>query len=123
MSHSLPLEIAETIQTASLNRAPSPSHDVNPSTAASAKQPVYISPSTDDYAYDEEDGIDEEKEEREQDIPYNVIRPMPRRASFPPLPDLRFEQSYLASIAAADTRWRVAYITVRDQVWEYTVLK
>jgi hypothetical protein len=121
MSDSLPLEIAETIQTASINRAPSPTHDINPPTAASEKQPVFISPhvspsdsSLDKYAYDEDDGIDEEEEE--EDIPYSVIRPVPRRASFPPLPDLRFEQSYLASIAAADTKWKVAYITVRDQV-------
>ncbi|KAF3916936.1 hypothetical protein ABW21_db0208363 [Orbilia brochopaga] len=37
----------------------------------------------------------------------------------PPLPDLRFEQSYLASIknAAADRKyWLVAMITVRDQL-------
>lgn len=124
MSHSLPMEIAETIQTASLNRAPSPSHDVNPSTAASVKRPVFISPHAEKYGYDEDEGIDEEEgDEEEQDIPYSVIRPMPRRASFPPLPDLRFEQSYLASIAAADTRWRVAYITVRDQVRAARVIK
>jgi hypothetical protein len=122
MSDSLPLTIAETIQTASINRAPSPTHDLNPSTAASEKQPVFVSPhaspsasSVDKYAYDEGDGIDEDEDE-DEDIPYNVIRPIPRRASFPPLPDLRFEQSYLASIAAADTKWKVAYITIRDQV-------
>jgi hypothetical protein len=120
MSSSLPLQIAETIQTASIKRDPSPHHDLNPSTAASQKQPVTVSrppasdSSLDKYAYDEEDGIDEEEDE--EDIPYSVLKPAPRRASFPPLPDLRFEQSYLASIAGADTRWKVAYITVRDQV-------
>jgi hypothetical protein len=121
MSDSLPLEIAETIQTASINRAPSPTHDINPSTAASQAQPVSVSPhvpasdsSFDKYAYDEEDEIDDDEEE--EDIPYSVIRPLPRRASLPPLPDLRFEQSYLASIAAADSKWKVAYITIRDQV-------
>lgn len=36
-----------------------------------------------------------------------------RRAA---LPDLRFEHSYLASIAGAASYWRVAYITMRDQV-------
>lgn len=124
MSDSLPLTIAETIQTASINRAPSPTHDLNPSTAASEKQPVFVSPhastsasSVDKYAYDEDEGIDEDEDE---DIPYNVIRPIPRRTSFPPLPDLRFEQSYLASIAAADTKWKVAYITIRDQVRDKT---
>jgi hypothetical protein len=120
MSSSLPLQIAETIQTASIKRNPSPTHDVNPSTAASRKEPVQFShqpPVTDSsiekYAYDEDDAIDEDDEE---DIPYSVLKPMPRRASFGPLPDLRFEQSYLASIAGADSRWKVLYITARDQV-------
>jgi hypothetical protein len=36
-----------------------------------------------------------------------------RRAA---LPDLRFEHSYLASVAGAASYWRVAYITMRDQV-------
>ena len=122
MSSSLPLQIAETIQTASIKRDPSPDHDLNPSTAASQKQPVSVSlppaseSSLDKYAYEEEDGIDEEEED-EEDIPYSVLKPVPRRVSFGPLPDLRFEQSYLASIAGADTRWKVAYITVRDQVY------
>jgi hypothetical protein len=115
------LELASTIQSASINRDPSPSYDLNPSTAASEKIPVKLShchtaesfASLDKYAYDDEDGIDEEDEE---DIPYNVLRPVPRRQSFPPLPDLRFEQSYLASISKADTRWKVAFITIRDQV-------
>lgn len=55
-------------------------------------------------------------EEDAEDISYDVIRPLPRRPSLPPLPDLRFEQSYLASIAGAETYWRIAYITTRDQV-------
>lgn len=125
MSSFLPLGVAETIQTASIKRHPSPSHDLNPSTAASEKEPVKLSssqlshalasePSLDKYAYDDEDGIDALEEE---DIPYSVLKPTPRRQSFGPLPDLRFEQSYLASIAGADTRWRVLYITVRDQVF------
>ncbi|PMD43440.1 DUF1770-domain-containing protein [Hyaloscypha variabilis F] len=120
MSSSLPLQIAETIQTASIKRNPSPTHDVNPSTAASRKEPVEISQqppvsdsSVEKYAYDEDDAIDDDDEE---DIPYSVLKPTPRRASFGPLPDLRFEQSYLASIAGADSRWKVLYITARDQV-------
>jgi hypothetical protein len=120
MSSSLPLQIAETIQTASIKRDPSPSHDLNPSTAASQKEPLKIShqpplsdSSVEKYAYDEDDTIDDEDEE---DIPYSVLKPAPRRASFGPLPDLRFEQSYLASIAGADSTWKVLYITMRDQV-------
>lgn len=125
MSSSLPLQIAETIQTASIKRDPSPDHDLNPSTAASQKQPVAVSDppasesSLDKYAYDDEDSLDEEEEDEdeEEDIPYSVLKPVPRRLSFGPLPDLRFEQSYLASIAGAESNWTVAYITVRDQVW------
>jgi len=120
MSSSLPLQIAETIQTASINHAPDPSHDLNPSTTASEKVPVTVSPHTsasdhslDNYAYDDDEGIDDENEE---EIPYSVIRPLPRKAALPPLPDLRFEQSYLASIANADTTAKVVFITIRDQV-------
>jgi hypothetical protein len=119
MSHSLPLEIAETIQTASISRAPSPLHDLNPSTAASQKEPVTLTPghpaseSSEKFSDDEEDVIDQEDED---DIPYSVLDPIPRRQSFAPMPDLRFEQSYLASIAAADTKWKVLGITLRDQV-------
>ncbi|KAF4634612.1 hypothetical protein G7Y89_g3501 [Cudoniella acicularis] len=120
MSSSLPIQIAETIQTASIKHDPSPTHDLNPSTAASQKQPVSVSrppasdSSLDKYAYDEdEEGIDKDEEE---DIPYTVLKPLPRRLSFGPLPDLRFEQSYLASIANADTPWKVMYITIRDQM-------
>lgn len=124
MSSSLPLEIAETIQTASIKRHPSPSHDLNPTTAASQKEPVKLSQtshvlasesSLDKYAYDDEDGIDNSEDE---DIPYSVLKPIPRRQSFGPLPDLRFEQSYLSSIAGADTIWKVLFITIKDQVFQ-----
>ncbi len=120
MSSSIPLQIAETIQTAHINRAPDVAHDLNPSTAASSKQPVTVShnvprsDSSHDLDLYDEAGIDEDEDA--EDIPYDVIRPLPRKLSIPPLPDLRFEQSYLASIAAADTKSKIAYITIRDQV-------
>ena len=120
MSSSIPLQIAETIQTAHINRAPDAAHDLNPSTAASSKEPVAIShhiPGSDSsHELDlcDEAGIDEDEDV--EDIPYDVIRPLPRKLNMPPLPDLRFEQSYLASIAAADTKSKIAYITIRDQV-------
>ncbi|KAI9760188.1 MAG: hypothetical protein M4579_001803 [Chaenotheca gracillima] len=100
------IQIAETIQTASIKRSPSPRHDLNPSTAASKKEPVSIDPNGDG------DDVDDDE------IPYSVIRPERRKATLPPLPDLRFEQSYLASIAHAETHWRVAFITLRDQYKE-----
>ncbi|KAI9374905.1 DUF1770-domain-containing protein [Aspergillus egyptiacus] len=98
------IQIAETIQTASVNRAPSASRDVNPPTAASEKKPVVdLTPS--DAASIPSDIVD-----------HRVLRPTARRSTLPPLPDLRFEQSYLASIRGADTWGRVAWITIRDQV-------
>lgn len=122
MSSSVPLQVAETVQTAHINRHPSPSHDLNPSTAADKAEPVSLSEkhgggdldSLDDEAEDVQDDDDDDDE----DIPYSVLRPIPRRPAhqLPPLPDLRFEQSYLRSIAKADTWWRVAWITARDQV-------
>ncbi|KAF7596314.1 hypothetical protein BBP40_002458 [Aspergillus hancockii] len=98
------LGIAEAIQTASINRDPSPSHDINPATAASEKQPV-------EHASSEAGSIPSDIMD-----PHRMIRPASRRHHLPPMPDLRFEQSYLASLRGADTWGRVAWITIRDQV-------
>jgi hypothetical protein len=100
------LELAETIQTASIKRHPSPRHDINPATAASEKRPV------ERRAPSEADSIPSDIVD-----PSRMIRPVSRRHTLPPLPDLRFEQSYLASLRGADTWGRVAWITIRDQVW------
>jgi hypothetical protein len=111
MASSIPLQVAETVQTAHINRRPSARHDINPSTAASQKEPVVLEEkgSLDGNGGD---GIDDV----EDDIPYSVLRPKRRRSTMPPLPDLRFEQSYLHSISGATTWGRVAWITLRDQV-------
>ena len=95
------VEIASTIQSASIKHHPDPAHDLNPSTTASKKRPV--SPTT---------SISSSSDS----IPYSAIKPIPRRSNLPPLPDLRFEQSYLASLQGSDTWWRIAWITGRDQV-------
>lgn len=99
------MDIPQIIQSASINHNPDPVHDINPATAASEKQPVVVGP-------------DSETNSIASDIvhPSRVIRPVHRRQNLPPLPDLRFEQSYLASIKDADTWGRVAWITTRDQV-------
>jgi hypothetical protein len=115
MSSSIPLEIGETLQTLSINRNPSPTHDINPSTVASEKVPVRLEQTTLD-ADSYSSSIIGSDIDDEEDYSYSIIRPARRRASFPPLPDLRFEQSYLASIADADTYGEIAYITFRDQV-------
>lgn len=65
-----------------------------------------------------DDGIEVDDDVIEED----VLRPLPRRKSFGPLPDLRFEQSYLRSIEHAESNWGVAAITLRDQVFGYFIL-
>ena len=99
------LEIPEIIQTASIRTNPSAAHDINPQTAASEKQPVVAVPASEAGSL-ASDIVDESR----------VIRPVRRSQTLPPLPDLRFEQSYLASLKDADSRGRVAWITMRDQV-------
>ena len=100
------IQVAETIQTAHINRHPSPTHDINPSTAASAKEPVVISPQSSSAA----------GSIATDEVPLSALRPQRRHNQMPPLPDLRFEQSYLASIKDAKGPGMVAWITVRDQV-------
>lgn len=103
-----PTELAATVQAASIEHNPDPALDTNPSTAAERRQPVTL---------EHDHGIDDDDDE--EDIPYSVLRPAPRHSNLPPLPDLRFEQSYLRSISKADTWWKVALITTRDQVYTY----
>lgn len=60
-------------------------------------------------SYDEIDDVDE--------IPLSILDPPPpARAQMPPLPDLRFEHSYMKSIANAETWYQVAWITFQTQV-------
>ena len=98
---SIPANLTSTLQSASINHHPSPLHDLNPSTTASQKRPVSPTASISSSA---------------NSIPYSVLKPIPRRSNLPPLPDLRFEQSYLASLEGAETWWRIAWITARDQL-------
>ncbi|KAI9791965.1 MAG: hypothetical protein M1816_003234 [Peltula sp. TS41687] len=99
------IDLAETLQSASIKPHPSAAHDINPSTAADVKIPLTKTTSSE---------IDEDEEE----IPESVLHLEPRRrkSTLPPLPDLRFEQSYLASIKGAESTGRVVWITIRDQV-------
>ncbi|EGS20475.1 uncharacterized protein CTHT_0023070 [Thermochaetoides thermophila DSM 1495] len=114
MADSVPLQIADTIQTAHIQRHPSPLHDVNPPHGAgSTAEPVYV----DNEGIDEgEEELDTSEEEEYRSSRSAVPRPRKPQHHFPPLPDLRFEQSYLWSIRNADTWWKVVAITVRDQV-------
>lgn len=101
---SAPMNIASAIQSASINRHPSPHHDLNPSTAASSKQPVEPASPTSSVS------------SNANSIPESALKPTPRRANLPPLPDMRFEQSYLASLQGAESYWTIAWITGRDHV-------
>ena len=108
MSHlqDIAIQAAETIQTAHINKNPS-LDDRAPSTAADTKQAVHLDHSP---VADNVSAVDEDE------IPVSILKPEPRRLQMPPLPDLRFEQSYLASIKDTTNWYGVTYITVRDQV-------
>ena len=101
------IQAAETLQTAHINQRPSIEHDLAPSTAADSKAPVRI---------DIDPSLEVQSDVDDDEVPLSVLQPIPRRPQMPPLPDLRFEQSYLASIKNAQNWQMVAYITVRDQV-------
>lgn len=75
-SSDIPMQVAETIQTAHINREPSAAHDINPSTAADTRVPVQL---------------DDKKVEQdyEDDIPTSVLRPRRRFSHLPPLPCVR----------------------------------
>lgn len=103
-SSDIPVQLAETIQTAHIKREPSAQHDINPSTAADTREPVQL---------EEKEELDDEEED---DIPVSTLRPARRFSHLPPIPDLRFEQSYLHSIENAKSWWMIAWITARDQV-------
>jgi hypothetical protein len=128
---SIPTQIAETVQTAHIQRDPSPHHDANPSTSASTREPVRLEslqkrhrgPDDDDEEEDDDDiAVVADSDDEGSDIPVSVLRPHRRRHDFPPMPDLRFEQSYLHSIEGAEGRWgKIAWITVRDQVRKGTI--
>jgi len=97
---SLATQAAETFQTAHLRRNPDPHHDINPS----KRSPASL-------------GVDSDSED--DDTTYAIQKPQTK--PFPPIPDLRFEQSYLHSISKAETWWEVLFITVKDQVRSYSL--
>ncbi|KAF2259338.1 DUF1770-domain-containing protein [Lojkania enalia] len=107
MPSDAPAEVASILQSVSIKRNPSPQHDLNPSTAVSKKRPVQLSSQSDP---------DAASDVAEDEIPLSVLNPIPRRTNLPPLPDLRFEQSYLKSIEKAESWKGVLWITFRDQV-------
>jgi len=80
--------------------------NIAPSTSADAKFPVR-----------RHDDIDEDDDRHSISSSIFGYHERPARRPLPPLPDLRFEQSYMASIALArGVWWKVALITLKDQV-------
>lgn len=113
MASSIASEIASTIQAGHIEHHPDPIHDNAPATSVDRREPVSLHPVS-KHLDDDEDAISIDDDDN--DIPYSVLRPAPRSQGLPPLPDLRFEQSYLHSIEKADTVGKVLLITLRDQV-------
>ncbi|KAG5930386.1 hypothetical protein E4U42_001632 [Claviceps africana] len=110
-AQSVVAEVAETIQAGHIRSHPDLDFDAAPSTAADKKEQYTLhSPRSSD------DDLAHELDRHDDDIPYSVLRPARKSHNLPPLPDLRFEQSYLRSISRADTWWKVLLITTRDQV-------
>lgn len=101
-------DLASLFQSASINRHPSPTHDINPSTAASVKRPVHIR---------QPSGTSSSEHPSHDQIPISILDPQPRTSTLPPLPDLRFEQSYLARIKHCNTNLQVAWVTFVDHVF------
>ncbi|KAI9829627.1 MAG: hypothetical protein M1826_005517 [Phylliscum demangeonii] len=108
------IDIASAIQSASIKTHPSPELDINPSTAADTIIPLTAASSEEPSGSVHDDVDDEMRAFGLQPTPRRRTRP--RVPPLPPLPDLRFEQSYLASISGAQTTGRVLWITFRDQV-------
>ncbi|EGO58121.1 hypothetical protein NEUTE1DRAFT_122412 [Neurospora tetrasperma FGSC 2508] len=133
MNSDIPIQIAETIQTAHIKRDPSPSHDINPSTAASKREPASLRTQTSHSQHHDslipDDGIDEDDDEEDyaqsetetdEASEYNVVKSRPRRNihHLPPIPDLRYEQSYLHSHDAPSSRSPLQYPSLRLAVLE-----
>lgn len=112
MSDILPLAAETLVQDTHIIRSPSPRRDIAPSTAADT---IKIH-----HDYLGIDDSDAEDTRSTHSISSSIINHEPEgrlRKQLPQLPDLRFEQSYLASIASAQgVWWKIALITLKDQV-------
>lgn len=114
MSDILPLAAETLIQDTHIIRSPSLSRDIAPPTAADTR--IH-----DDYlGIDDSDASDNADTCSAHSISSSAVNYEPGRRlrkQLPQLPDLRFEQSYLASIASAQgVWWKIALITLKDQV-------
>ena len=117
-------EIASLLQSSSVNKNPDPSKDLSPSTAASKKTPVQPSVAQAHHRPRRTRSRSSKRlptssasgECSGEDIPISILQPLPRTQTHFPLPDLRFEQSYLSRINTCSSTWSIAWVTFLDQV-------
>ncbi|EAS30553.1 uncharacterized protein CIMG_06032 [Coccidioides immitis RS] len=102
-------QVAESFQTSSINQhSPSSHHETTSPFSASHRR----------HHENTLERVPSDAESLSTGIvdPSRMVKSNHHRATLPPLPELRFEQSYLASISGAESWGRIAWITVRDQV-------
>lgn len=97
-------------------RDPSPAHDTHASTAASEETPEKLDRRDSETNSLSSSILGSDIDDDDDDFVNATARSPRQRAPLPPLPDLRFQNSYLSSIAGADTYGKIAFITIRDQV-------
>lgn len=96
---------------------PDPVHDINPASAATAAtEATEVSAASKEDLIESAPASDANSIDSDVVHPHRVIKQAHQRQRFPPLPDLRFEHNFNASLEGADTWGKVTWIIVRDQV-------
>jgi hypothetical protein len=99
------------------DRAPSIVRDALPSIQFSSSRAELLRLSQHPHKQEDDDDDETVSEISLEDPPHPPSERKPRRQNLPPIPDLRFEQSYLKQLEAAkgSVLWMVI-ITIREQV-------
>lgn len=122
MASDIPSEVISTLQSAHIDEAPDPSRDINPSTTASKKVPVQVTNVDSHFRVpgNLQSRRPSSRSDKPFEIPVSILQPTSRHANnnLPPLPDFRFEQSYLASIQNCKSNRQIAWITFQDHVFK-----
>jgi hypothetical protein len=121
--------LAQTaVQDSHIIRNPSPTRDIAPSTSADQRPITVIRDALPSIQFSSSSNLhmlSQLRADADEDTVSEVsledsthdISPKPRRPQLPPIPDLRFEQSYLKQLEAAkgSVMW-IIIITIREQV-------